>query len=100
MHDITGIKATASSPLALLATDSLSAMAMTENQRTHSRTKHIDVRWHWIREKVEENKLALHHVPGTELVADGLTKPLGGPAFREHVRRLRLHGGDQGVHQA
>jgi hypothetical protein len=91
MHDITGTKAAASSPPALLATDSQSAMAMTENQRTHGRTKHIDVRWHWIREKVEENKLALHHVPGAELVADGLTKPLGGPAFREHVRRLRLH---------
>jgi hypothetical protein len=97
MRDITGAKA---SPPALMATDSQSAMAMTENQRTHGRTKHIDVRWHWIREKVEENKLALHHVSGTELVADGLTKPLGGPAFREHVRRLRLYDGGQGVHRA
>jgi hypothetical protein len=97
MRDITGIKA---SPPALLATDSLSAMAIAENQRTHGRTKHIDVHWHWIREQVQENKLALHHVPGKELVADGLTKPLGGPVFRSFVRLLRLHSDNQGVHRA
>ncbi|CAG7717395.1 unnamed protein product, partial [Allacma fusca] len=42
----------------------------------HSRTKHIDVRYHYIRELVEDDQITVDYIPTTEQLADGLTKPL------------------------
>lgn len=39
--------------------------------------KHIDVMWHWIREKVESKQIGLHYVGTDDMVADVLTKGLG-----------------------
>jgi hypothetical protein len=56
--------------------DNQGAIAMSENPIAHKRTKHIDIRWHFIRETVERKEIKLAYIPTTEQAADLLTKPL------------------------
>jgi hypothetical protein len=56
--------------------DNQSAMAIAKNPKFHDRTKHIEVRYHFLRQKVEEGELALEYVPTGCQVADVLTKGL------------------------
>lgn len=60
-----------------LASDSQSAINLVRNPIHHSRTKHIDTRYHFIREKVSSNVVTLEYVKSSDMPADVLTKPLG-----------------------
>jgi hypothetical protein len=51
----------------------------------HSKTKHIEVRYHFLRDNVEKGKIALIHVPTHEKLADIFTKPLNQATFT-HLR--------------
>jgi len=59
-------------------TDSMSALVMASPHAPHhSRTKHIDVQWHWVRERVRDRDVVLEHVDGRQqMAADGMTKAL------------------------
>lgn len=48
---------------------------MTENHEFQQRTKQIEVRYHWICEKVESNKFQVFYVSTKEMIADRLTQP-------------------------
>ncbi|GBL82432.1 Syntaxin-binding protein 5 [Araneus ventricosus] len=54
-----------------------SAIKLAENSLFHSRTKHIDIRHHFIRDVLEDGKIAVKHVSTSRMGADILTKPLG-----------------------
>ncbi|MCI68219.1 peroxidase 4-like, partial [Trifolium medium] len=56
--------------------DNLSAINISKNPIQHSRTKHIDIRHHFIRELVEEKIVMLEHVATEEQLADIFTKAL------------------------
>lgn len=56
----------------------------------HGRTKDIEIRHHFIREKVSEGLIKLTFVPTKEEAADGLTKPLASEAFIEIIQDLGL----------
>ena len=56
--------------------DSKSAIAITENPVHHSRTKHIDVRYHFIKDHVEKGNIEMYFVPTENQIADIFTKPL------------------------
>lgn len=56
--------------------DSQSAVAIAQNPVHHQRTKHIDVRHHFVREAVEHGHIELEYVETSRMVADVLTKPL------------------------
>lgn len=58
-------------------TDSQSVIALMTNQRFSHRSKHIDLRYHFLKHQVEEGNITLKYVPTEENVADILTKPLG-----------------------
>jgi hypothetical protein len=47
----------------------------------HSRTKHIEVRYHFLRDNVEKGNIDLIHVPTEKQLADSLTKPLDQATF-------------------
>ena len=56
--------------------DNNSALCLAKHQVYHERSKHIDVRLHFIREEVEKGKIRVFKVDTTENPADMLTKPL------------------------
>ncbi|XP_048323873.2 retrovirus-related Pol polyprotein from transposon TNT 1-94 [Ziziphus jujuba] len=54
--------------------DNQSAMDLSKNSMYHSRTKHIDIRYHWIREVIDQQLLKLIKIHTKENPADMLTK--------------------------
>ena len=56
--------------------DNQSAMSLTKNATFHDWTKHIVIRHHYIRERVDEGEIVLEYLPTAEQVANILTKPL------------------------
>ena len=65
--------------------DNLSVINISKNPIQHSRTKHIDIRHHFIRDLVEEKVVTLEHVDTEEQLADIFTKALDAKQF-EHLR--------------
>ena len=56
--------------------DNQSCIELSQNNRNHQRTKHIDVRYHFIREAIEANLIKVQYMETKYRVADMLTKPL------------------------
>lgn len=66
-----------------LLVDNQSAISLTSNAMFHDRTKHISIRHHFIREKVDSGEVTVEYIPTGEQVADVLTKGL---SREKHVR--------------
>jgi len=73
--------------------DNQSAIAMTGNPVQHSMTKHISIRYHFIREHVMEGIVELHFVPTDQQLADIFTKPLCKATFTRLVNELGMVSG-------
>nr|GFA03443.1 retrovirus-related Pol polyprotein from transposon TNT 1-94 [Tanacetum cinerariifolium] len=71
--------------------DSKSAIAISCNSIQHSRTKHIDVRYHFIKEHIEKGMIELYFVKTDYQLADLFTKALPADRFNHMVRRLGMH---------
>ena len=56
--------------------DNQSSQLLVRNPAYHSRTKHIDIRHHFIRNCIEEKVVDFKYLPTDEMPADMLTKPL------------------------
>ena len=56
--------------------DNQSAIAMTRNPRFHGRSKHVGIKYHFVRDKVTEGAIKVKYCPTTEMIADVLTKGL------------------------
>jgi hypothetical protein len=65
-----------SPPAARLWCDNMGAKYLSSNPVFHARTKHIEVDYHFVRERVSRNLLKIDFVPTGDLVADGFTKAL------------------------
>jgi hypothetical protein len=59
-----------------LQCDSTSAISVAKNPFLHSKTKHIEVRYHFQRDNKEKGMIALIHVPTQDQLVDIFTKPL------------------------
>ena len=59
-----------------LFSNSQSAIALTKDGHYHARTKHIDIRYHFIRYIVEAGSIKLIYCPTQQMTADILTKAL------------------------
>lgn len=71
----------------VLYIDNKSAIDLAKNPVFHSRSKHIDIRYHFIRECVERGEIIVKHVATDEQRADTLTKALPVIKF-ERMRQL------------
>ncbi|RYC77798.1 hypothetical protein BFJ63_vAg19328, partial [Fusarium oxysporum f. sp. narcissi] len=60
----------------ILYGDNQGAIAMAKTPQFHARTKHIDLQWHYVRDRVSDGDVELQYVPTEQQIADGLTKPL------------------------
>ena len=73
-----------------LFSDNQSAIALTKDHQYHARTKHIDIRFHFIRWIVENGSLRLIYCPTEDMVADTLTKALPSPKVKHFAAELGL----------
>ncbi|TFY52170.1 hypothetical protein EVJ58_g10162 [Rhodofomes roseus] len=73
-----------------LNSDNLSAISLTQDHQYHARTKHIDIRFHFIRWIIQDKKLMLVYCPTNDMVADALTKALPSPKVKHFAAALGL----------
>ncbi|XP_050141134.1 uncharacterized mitochondrial protein AtMg00810-like [Malus sylvestris] len=70
--------------------DNLSALALCSNPVFHSKIKHLDTDYHFVREKVQKGDLRVQYISTEEQVADVLTKGLHSPVFVKQCHNLSL----------
>lgn len=71
--------------------DNLSTQALATNHILHSRSKHIELDLHFIRDKIATKDLEVRYVPSTDQLADYLTKPLSHSSFTLFRNKLGVH---------
>jgi hypothetical protein len=74
----------------IIRNDSTGALCAICNKNITQRTKHVARQVHFTREQYERGWVDFQHIPGTENVADVLTKPLGGTKFRKFIGQMGL----------
>jgi hypothetical protein len=72
----------------VLNIDNKSAISLCKNPVHHDRSKHIDTKYHYIRECVEESKMEVNYVCTDDQLADILTKSLGRLKFLKMRGRI------------
>ena len=70
--------------------DNLSSIRLAENPIFHARTKHIEVHYHYIREKVIEGEIIIVSTKTEEQTADILTKSLNKAKFEKFREALGM----------
>jgi hypothetical protein len=74
----------------VLYVDNTGAIALSKEARFHIRSKHIDIRYYFIREYIENGVFLPNWLPSHKNVSDILTKALPRPLFVKHVEGLQL----------
>ena len=77
--------------LTILRMDNQSAIAIAKNPQFHDQTKHIEVRYHYLRNKVEEEELELEYVPTGEQTAEALTKALNREKHNTFAKEMGVY---------
>lgn len=65
----------------IIQCDNLPAISMTNDDTHHPRTKHIDIKYHYIKSLVKEGEVKVEHIAGIDQQADMFTKPLSSTKF-------------------
>jgi Reverse transcriptase (RNA-dependent DNA polymerase) len=73
-----------------LLCDNQSTRSIASTDAISPRTKHIDVRYHFLREHITNGSFPLHWIPTSDMVADIFTKPLSNILFQRHRESLGL----------
>jgi hypothetical protein len=61
--------------------DNTSAISLSKNPVLHSKSKHIPIKYHFLREQVTNRIVQVNYIPSTEHIADIFTKPLASTPF-------------------
>lgn len=83
-----GFASFVSNPIVLYG-DNLSAQQLVKNPIYHARSKHIDIKVHFVREIYEKNYLKLKYISTNQMIADILTKNLN---KSKHVNFMKMLG--------
>jgi hypothetical protein len=70
--------------------DNLAAQHIATNPTFHERTKHLNISYHFVREKLLEGYIQLHHVPSRIQKVDIMTKPLAKCDFNRLISMLGI----------
>ena len=73
---------TMSTPKITLFSDNQSAISLAHNPVNHKRSKHFDIRYHFIRDHIQKDDVVLSYCPSEQMIADFLTKPLTKQPFQ------------------
>ena len=74
----------------ILYEDNQGCLALANNPVNHTRTKHIDVQYHFVREKLENEAFKLEYCPTENMLADLLTKPIAKHQFQKLREGLQI----------
>jgi hypothetical protein len=77
----------------LIHEDNQSCIKVANNPELHGRSKHIDIRYHFVQEKVERREIALAYCNTNDMYADIFTKALAKPQFdflREKLQNVSI----------
>jgi hypothetical protein len=66
-----------------LGCDNQSTIKLAKNPVMHQRTKHIDIKYHYVRNEIIDHNIKLYYLPSKSMLADILTKPLPRPQFEK-----------------
>ena len=80
--------------------DNQAALRLATADNYHVRTKHIDTRYHFIRQTVEDGSITLIYCPTDDMTADILTKALPRWKVTTHALGLRLRSASGGVQES
>ena len=75
---------------AVLHGDNATLITLTLNMKGHARTKHIDIRHHYIRKRVALGEIGLIQIASEENLANIFTKPLPSILHQKLIRALKL----------
>jgi hypothetical protein len=70
--------------------DNTRTISISKNPVMHSKTKHIPIKYHFLREQVAEKNIRVEYVGTKEQVADIFTKPLPWEDFEYLLQRLKV----------
>ena len=68
--------------------DNTNAINLSKNPVQHSKSKHIEIRYHFIRDLVEDKAVCLEFIHTDNQKADIFTKPFNGPQFESLCRTI------------
>jgi hypothetical protein len=74
----------------LLLGDNKGAVQLTRGVSNTSKIKHIDTAFHHVVDEVKKGRIRVYWVPGENMLADGMTKPLPREAFERNRRRIGI----------
>lgn len=80
---------TISRPLRIFCDNSI-VVFMAKNNKSESRSKHIDITYLAIRERVKDKKVVIEHISIELMIVNPLTKGMPPFKFKDHVERMRL----------
>ncbi|KAG6590645.1 RxLR effector candidate protein [Phytophthora cinnamomi] len=72
--------------------DNQGSIALAKNPEFHKRTKHIDIRYHFVREKVEDGQVVLEYCSTKDMLADIMTKAITSVQFEVLRHKLGIQG--------
>jgi hypothetical protein len=70
--------------------DNKVAIAIAHNPVQHDRNKHVEVDWHFIKQKLEDNVIQFPFVKSEDQLADILTKVVSGKIFHNSLDKLGI----------
>ena len=75
----------------LIYEDNQGAIQLSRNPNFHNRTKHIDVCYHFVHERVTSNEIIVDYCPTQDMVADIMTKGLSKVTFEKFRNSLGVY---------
>ena len=70
--------------------DNTFVISMVNETKFNSRSKHVEIKYHFIEEKAEKNDIEIFYMPSEELMVDALTKAFPAKVFARHVMCMGL----------
>ena len=74
----------------VLKVDNQSAIALAKNPEFHKHTKHVGIRYHWIRQEQEIGNVRVCYVPTNQNGADMFTKAVSRSLLESHIENIGL----------
>lgn len=71
--------------------DNQSCIKIAEEPRKHQRTKHVNIKFNFIRDEIAKKEVVVNYTPSSDQVADIMTKSLGSTLFNKHRINLGLN---------